>query len=434
ELAHIRRYDYLVNLLQVFVEGLVFYHPVVWWIAAVIRAERENCCDDLVVATQGDAFQYASALAALEFNRGAAREPALAATGGSLVKRIRRLLAQPETPRSALTPILSAAILTVTCVAVLAAWQTKPAPQPAPLAAPAPAPAPKPKLVAQAEPAPQPQPQPAETPYHKWLTQDVAYIVTDAERAAFKALPTDAEREHFIEQFWLRRDPTPDTAVNEFKDEHYRRIAYANEKFSTSAGLAGWKTDRGRIYITYGPPDEKETHPSGGEYKRPASEGGGMTKTFPFEQWRYRFIEGVGTNVIIEFVDPTLAGEFRMTMDPNEKDSQFNVQGASVKPHTTVQILGSTAVISVSLREFAAMQQLAHVNRAPNSDAGIAIHGTIFTKAGQQVWTFDDTSKGPALNITRSVPLPIGAYQVKLVITDLASGNALPETVDFEVK
>ena len=126
ELAHIRRYDYLVNLLQVFVEGLVFYHPAVWWIAAVIRAERENCCDDLVVATQGDAHQYATALAALEFNRGDARQPALAATGGSLVKRIRRLLAQPETPRSALTPVLSAAILTVTGVAVLAAWQTKP--------------------------------------------------------------------------------------------------------------------------------------------------------------------------------------------------------------------------------------------------------------------------------------------------------------------
>src|SRR5271157_5409532 len=68
-----------------------------------------------------------------------------------------------------------------------------------------------------------------ETPYRKWLNEDVAYIITDEERAAFKRLQTDEEREQFIEQFWLRRDPTPDTVENEFKEEHYRRIAYANE-------------------------------------------------------------------------------------------------------------------------------------------------------------------------------------------------------------
>jgi GWxTD domain-containing protein len=98
-----------------------------------------------------------------------------------------------------------------------------------------------------------------ETPYRKWLNEDVAYIITDEERAAFKRLQTDEEREQFIEQFWLRRDPTPDTVENEFKEEHYRRIAYANENFAS--GIPGWKTDRGRIYITYGPPDEKESHP-----------------------------------------------------------------------------------------------------------------------------------------------------------------------------
>ena len=139
----------------------------------------------------------------------------------------------------------------------------------------------------------------------------MAYIISDEERAAFKSLQTDEEREHFIEQFWLRRDPTPGTVENEFKEEHYRRIAYANEHFATS--IPGWKTDRGRIYITYGPPDEKESHPSGGAYQRPAEQGGGTTSTFPFEQWRYRFIEGIGTDVIIEFVDPTMTGEYRMT-------------------------------------------------------------------------------------------------------------------------
>src|SRR5450755_991466 len=167
-----------------------------------------------------------------------------------------------------------------------------------------------------------------ETPYRKWLNEDVAYIITDEERTAFKRLQTDEEREQFIEQFWLRRDPTPDTVENEFKEEHYRRIAYANENFAS--GIPGWKADRGRIYITYGPPDEKETHPSGGTYERPTEEGGGTTSTFPFEQWRYRYIEGIGTDINIEFVDTTMSGEYRMTMDPSEKDALLYVPNAGL--------------------------------------------------------------------------------------------------------
>ena len=167
-----------------------------------------------------------------------------------------------------------------------------------------------------------------ETPYRKWLNEDVAYIISDEERTAFKRLQTDDERESFIENFWMRRDPTPDTVENEFKEEHYRRIAYANENFAS--GIPGWKTDRGRIYITYGPPDEKETHPSGGSYERPPEEGGGQTSTFPFEQWRYRNIENVGSDIIIEFVDPTMSGEYRMTMDPSEKDALLYVPNAGL--------------------------------------------------------------------------------------------------------
>src|SRR5690242_14617544 len=167
-----------------------------------------------------------------------------------------------------------------------------------------------------------------ETPYRKWLNEDVAYIITDEERAAFKKLQTDEEREQFIEQFWLRRDPTPDSIENEFKEEHYRRIAYANERYAS--GIPGWKTDRGRIYITFGPPDEIESHPSGGTYERPPEEGGGTTSTFPFEQWRYRYIEDIGNDIIIEFVDPTMSGEYRMTMDPSEKDALLYVPGAGL--------------------------------------------------------------------------------------------------------
>ncbi len=167
-----------------------------------------------------------------------------------------------------------------------------------------------------------------ETPYRKWLNEDVAYIITDEERAVFKKLQTDEEREQFIENFWLRRDPTPDTVENEYREEHYRRIAYANEHYAS--GIPGWKTDRGRIYITFGPPDEIESHPSGGTYERPPEEGGGTTSTFPFEQWRYRYIEDVGTNIIIEFVDPTMSGEYRMTNDPSEKDALLYVPGAGL--------------------------------------------------------------------------------------------------------
>ena len=104
-------------------------------------------------------------------------------------------------------------------------------------------------------------------PFRKWMREDVRYILTSEERKAFVRLTTDEERENFIEQFWLRRDPTPDTQENEYREEHYRRIAYANERYAS--GIPGWRTDRGRIYITFGPPDEIESHPSGGMYQRP---------------------------------------------------------------------------------------------------------------------------------------------------------------------
>ncbi len=162
----------------------------------------------------------------------------------------------------------------------------------------------------------------------RWLDEDVSYIITNEERTAFKALKTDEEREQFIEQFWLRRDPTPDTIDNEFKEDHYARIAYANERFAS--GIPGWKTDRGRIYIIWGKPDEIESHPSGGTYDRPIEEGGGTTSTFPFEIWRYRYIEGIGNEVLLEFVDPSMSGEYRMTIDPNEKDALLHVPGAGL--------------------------------------------------------------------------------------------------------
>jgi len=164
--------------------------------------------------------------------------------------------------------------------------------------------------------------------YKKWLNEDVVWIITDEERAAFKQLSNDEERDNFIEAFWQRRDPTPDTEENEYKEEHYARIAYANEHFA--AGIPGWKTDRGRIYIMYGKPDEIDAHPSGGTYDRPIDEGGGQTSTFPFEDWRYRYIEGIGQEVIIEFVDTCMCGAYEMTLDRSKKDALLYTPNAGL--------------------------------------------------------------------------------------------------------
>jgi GWxTD domain-containing protein len=164
--------------------------------------------------------------------------------------------------------------------------------------------------------------------YKDWLEKDVTYVITDEERKAFKKLATDDERERFIEEFWRRRDPDPDTDENEFKEEYYERIAYANEHFAS--GIPGWKSDRGRIWIMYGKPDERETHPMGGSYDRPSYEGGGNTSTYPFETWFYRYLPGVGSGVEIEFVDPTGSGEYRIARNPNEKDAMLMVPGAGL--------------------------------------------------------------------------------------------------------
>ncbi|HEX2327109.1 MAG TPA: GWxTD domain-containing protein [Candidatus Angelobacter sp.] len=171
--------------------------------------------------------------------------------------------------------------------------------------------------------------------YKKWLDEDVRWIITGEELNAFKKLATNAERDQFIEAFWQRRDPTPDTAENEYKEEHYRRIAYANEHFP--AGMPGWKTDRGRIYIMFGPPDSTDSHPMGGPYQRSAEEGGGQTETYPFEVWRYRYLEGIGQEIEIEFVDQCGCGAYEMTLDRSKKDALLNVPNAGL---TTYEEMG----------------------------------------------------------------------------------------------
>ncbi len=215
-------------------------------------------------------------------------------------------------------------------------------------------------------------------PWKKWLNEDVVYIITDEEKQAFKRLKTDEERQQFVEQFWLRRDPTPDTEENEYKEEHYRRIAYANDHYAS--GIPGWKTDRGMIYIKYGAADEIDSHPSGGSYNRPIEEGGGETSTYPFEDWRYRYIDGVGTNVIIEFVDTTMSGEYHISLDPEEKDALLYVPGAGL---TMAEQMGTAdktqrfqrtdgthlgtggQPLPESMNEFTKLEQYANLMKAP---------------------------------------------------------------------
>ena len=211
----------------------------------------------------------------------------------------------------------------------------------------------------------------------KWLNEDVRWIITDEEKKAFMQLSNEEEREKFIEAFWDRRNPDPDSEDNEFKDEHYRRIEYANEHFA--AGKPGWMTDRGRIYIVYGPPDEIESHPSGGSYERPMEEGGGETSTFPFEQWRYRYIEGIGQEVIIEFVDDCMCGAYEMTMDRSKKDALLYTPGAGLTQYEQMGMANKADRFSGGLerlgrgpmsadlqtKEFERLETFAKLNQAP---------------------------------------------------------------------
>jgi len=241
--------------------------------------------------------------------------------------------------------------------------------------------------------------------YKKWLDEDVVYIISDEERKAFKQLSNDEERDQFIEAFWQRRDPTPDTEENEFKEEHYRRIEYANEHFA--AGIPGWKSDRGRMYIMYGPADEIESHPSGGTYERPIEEGGGETSTFPFEEWRYRYIEGIGQEVMIEFVDTCMCGDYHMTLDRSEKDALLHTPNG-----------GATLY-----------EQMGMATKAQRFSGGLENLGPGPDSASQASKEFDRLERYAKL----SAPPPVKFKDLEEVVSHKISVNLMPfdVLVDF---
>ncbi len=275
ELAHIKRHDYLVSVFQAFIEAMLFYHPAVWWISSQLRKEREHCCDDLAVKISGDSLAYAKALSFLEEHRSFSPVVALGANGGVLAMRIRRLLGCKETPvvsRMAaamlLTIVITAAGLCIGTV-VLAHADTG-------------------KKVASQEKGSQSLP----AMYQQWVDEDVLWIITPEERSAYLKLTENSERDAFIKQFWERRNPTPSAAENTFKQEHYRRIAYANKHFT--ADVPGWRTDRGRIFIIYGQPVSIDVHPLGDEHSAKA-----------YETWHYRSKD-------MKFVDDCNCGDYRL--------------------------------------------------------------------------------------------------------------------------
>ncbi len=386
ELAHIRRADYIVNVVQGALEALLFYHPSVWWISKVIRAERENCCDDLVLAAQADPHAYATALLAIERNRSSAMQPALAATDGDLLRRIRRVLRAPQA-RDASMPVIPAAMMLAALAIGLARAQ---------------APAPESAMPAR---------------YEKWLTEDVVYIITDVEREGFKKLTNDQDRDAFIKDFWLFRDPTPGTPENEFKEEHYRRIAFANTRFK-SPTLAGWKTDRGRIYIMYGPPDEIESHPSAGTYQRPPDQGGGTVNTAPFEQWRYKYIEGIGQNIIIEFVDSEMNGEYRMTMDPHAKEGVKAPFPSGRKVSASGSGPGEVTVW------------------IPIDDSGhLDVSGRATNSSGLAVAWFDQAVENAAgTMLVKKMNLAPGSYTIAVTVKESTTGRAHTDSISVEMK
>jgi GWxTD domain-containing protein len=481
ELAHIRRADYLVNLLQTAIESVLFYHPAVWWISSVARAERENCCDDFVIAGNTDPRTYAAALIALEQGRGS--DFAIAANGGNLVRRVRRVLRTPAPRESNLVmgPVALAIVgagvvfgayqsqvaqsaprqyetVVAQAGAILSEYQTTVAPQ----------------LIAQAQPKQRQEPvsqQIAEDSYRRWMG-DVRYIMTNEEHAAWEKLGSDAERDTFIEQFWVRRDPTPGTERNEYRDEHYRRIGYTNSRFAFPRHVGSF-SDRGKIYIMYGPPDEMESHPAGGSYQRPAEQGGGTTSTYPFEKWLYRYIEGLGKNAIFEFVDDAGNGEYRMTLDPSTKDALIQVPGELRPAPPFHAVHGEPFKESDRIREvLSAMRQrygeahpyvqamIGQLNQAlydearnpggfrgkhsgvliypegrvtlvvPTEGPGpFTIYGQVETATGVHVSYFEEKLPAAAqLNFTRDVVLKPGSYVFKAAL------NGATEIVKFEVK
>ena len=359
ELAHVRRHDYLVSVIQSVIETVLFYHPAVWWVSKQVRRERECCCDELAVAVGGDVLAYARALSFLEENRASFPEFVLGANGGVLKMRIQRILGSKRdaegSPAAALVALGLILALAGSYFAAVshaqaqskAQTQTQPDTQ-----AQSPPQLPPTEIARAALPAGivsvsqegtanpnAPATPPLHGVYKTWLEQDVRWIVTDPEAQAFKQLTSDEERDAFIKGFWERRNPSG-SAEGTYRQDHYARIAYSNEHFA--AGKPGWMTDRGHIYIVYGKPESIDSHPTGGS-----------VTAYPYDIWHYKYIAGIGDNVDLAFVDTCKCGDYHYTIDPAEKYVDRSYTGPGLVKQESAQLDAIDAQISLAKKIFA---------------------------------------------------------------------------------
>jgi GWxTD domain-containing protein len=275
ERAHARRRDPALLLAANVYAAVCWFHPLAWWLRAHLAGLAEAASDDEALTGMADSCRYAEIL--LGWIAKAPRRvrwEALAMARGGGMKRVERILSMERVlagplPRGVLAAVILAA---GGLLYPLASARLVPA-----LAAATPPDAARQQAARKlAEAIARPD-------LRKWVDEDVAYIITPEERQVFLHLTEHAHMVQFIEQFWLRRDPTPGTPENEAKEEHYRRIAYANERFGT-AKQPGWRTDRGRTYIQMGPPDEIVAD-----------------RSAPFERWTYFKTNPAGETRVLMF-------------------------------------------------------------------------------------------------------------------------------------
>jgi GWxTD domain-containing protein len=292
EEAHVRRADWVIAIVARLNSCLFWFHPLAWWLERELAVLAEYACDDSALTILPDRQDYARVLLDMAYAAKSANGRLVwgaisMAKPNTVQKRIEQIMDETrQIPKAfGASRWATLAVCSLPLLYLVSSVQLAPAQTPAP-------------QVRRA----------LDSPYNRWLDEEVRWIISDYERVAFTQLRTDSDREKFIEAFWLRRDPTPGTPENEYQEEHYRRIAYANDHFTEA--IPGWNTDRGMIYILYGPPDSLDTY------------GGVPGATYPYETWRYRYIQGMGTDVQLEFVDTTMTGRYHLTRDPSEKQTR----------------------------------------------------------------------------------------------------------------
>ncbi|HEV8037470.1 MAG TPA: GWxTD domain-containing protein [Bryobacteraceae bacterium] len=407
EQGHVARHDPLRQLAASIYRSVAWFHPLAWWLKAELADLAEHASDDAAIAAVEDRVKYAEAL--LSFIERTPRrvqwEGVPMANRQTRMRRIDRVLDQtrelsrPANHRALAVLILAALPLIYLATATRPVWAQTPA-------ASTPAQSSVSASVCGGSPT-----------YANWLNQDVAYIITQPERQAFEHLSDQAECAHFVDQFWLRRDPTPGTPQNEFKEEHYRRIAFANQHFA-SERLQGSSTDRGRIYITYGPPDEIESHPSE-KRQRPAEEGGGVTEAYPFDQWLYHHNAALGDDVLFEFVDASQDREYRLTLMGSPNDLEALRGKGPGRP----AMFGPESGVYVEVNHNGTL-----FIATPVRGSSAPVNGKIVDRNGATVQAFDDVARSTMYGKWITSPLPPGQYVLHLEV------NHDPRTVIFEVK